>query len=62
MLTLEDGDTTINGPSEVRGTFVERNKKLQRKRLITQLNRGQTLSNKLVKKLGLGILFDKNIW
>ena len=62
MLTLEDGDATIDGPSDARGTLAERNKKLQRKRLITQLSRGQTLSNKLVKKLGLGILFDKNIW
>lgn len=62
MLTLEDGDTTIDGPSDARGTLAERNQKLQRKRLITQLSRGQTLSNKLVKNLGLGILFDKNIW
>ena len=61
MLTLEDGDATIDNPSNAQGTLAERNKKLQRKRLITQLSRGQTLSNKLVKKLGLGILFDKNI-
>ena len=62
MLTLEDGDATIDSPSNAQGTLAKRNKKLQRKRLITQLSRGQTLSNKLVKKLGLGILFDKNIW
>ena len=62
MLTLEGGDATIDSSSDARGTLAERNKKLQRKRLITQLSRGQTLSNKLVKKLGLGILFDKNIW
>ena len=61
MLTLEDRDATIDSPSDAWSTFAEQNKKLQRKRLITQLSRGQTLSNKLVKKLGLGILFDKNI-
>jgi len=62
MLTLKDGDATINSPFDAQGTLTKRNKKLQRKRLITQLSRRQTLSNKLVKKLGLGILFDKNIW
>jgi hypothetical protein len=62
MLTLEDGDATINSLSDAQGTLAERTQKLQRKRLITQLSRGQALSNKLVKKLGLGILFNKNIW
>ncbi|KAE8399780.1 hypothetical protein BDV37DRAFT_259679, partial [Aspergillus pseudonomiae] len=36
-------------------------KHLQRKRINTQLYRGK-MCTKLVKELGLGILFDRNIW
>jgi hypothetical protein len=61
MLTLKDRDAIINSLSNAQGTLTKQNKKLQRKRFITQLSKRQTLSNKLVKKLGLGILFNKNI-
>ena len=61
ILILENRDTTIGSLSDTQDTLAEQNKKLQKKHFIIQLSRGQTLSNKLVKKLGLDILFDKNI-
>ncbi|MCJ1477241.1 hypothetical protein MMC13_005912 [Lambiella insularis] len=39
-----------------------KDRQLQRKRISVQLSRGQKLSTKLVKELGLGILFSPKIW
>lgn len=47
-----DGDTGIT----------ETDRRRQRKRISVQLSRGQRLSTKLVKVLGLGILFSPKIW
>jgi hypothetical protein len=51
-LPLDDGDLGIT----------ERDRQAQRKRITMQLSRGQKLSTKLVKELGLGILFSPKIW
>jgi hypothetical protein len=66
-LTLEnDGNNQNDGrtstSSDGQDTIVERKRKLQRQRIVTQLSRGQKLSTKLVKELGLGILFSPQIW
>jgi hypothetical protein len=42
--------------------ITERERQLRRKRISIQLSRGQKLSTKLVKNLGLGILFSSKIW
>jgi hypothetical protein len=42
--------------------ITERARHLQRKRFSVQLSRGHKLSTKLVKELGLGILFSPKIW
>jgi hypothetical protein len=42
--------------------ITERATQLRRKLISMQLSRGRKLSTKLVKGLGLGILFDLNIW
>jgi hypothetical protein len=42
--------------------ITKRDRQLQRKRISIQLSRGQKLSMKLVKELGLGILFSLKIW
>jgi hypothetical protein len=60
-LTLEnDGRTGTS--SDGQDTITERNRKQQRQRIVIQLSRGQKLSTKLVKELGLGILFSPEIW
>jgi hypothetical protein len=66
-LTLEnDGNSQNDGrtgtSSDGQDTITERKRKLQRQRIVTQLSRGQKLSTKLVKELGLGILFSPQIW
>ena len=43
-------------------TITEVDKHQRRKRITNQLSRGQKLSTKLVKDLGLGILLDPKIW
>lgn len=43
-------------------SIAKRDNQLQRKRVSMQLSRGQKLSTKLVKELGLGILFSPKIW
>ena len=40
----------------------ETDRRRQRKRVSVQLSRGQRLSTKLIKALGLGILFSPKIW
>jgi hypothetical protein len=42
--------------------ITELDRQLQRKRISIQLSRGQKLSTKLIKELGLGILFSSKIW
>lgn len=58
-LTLEDGDRETGAASD---TITERNRRLRRERIKTQLSRGRKLSTKLVKELGFGILFSPKIW
>jgi hypothetical protein len=60
-LTTE-GDTDALPPDEGDLSITERERKAQRKRISIQLSRGQKLSTKLVKELGLGILFSPKIW
>lgn len=43
-------------------SITEKNTQLMRRRINMQLSRGNKLSTKLVKELGLGILFSPNIW
>jgi hypothetical protein len=56
------GDESDLLPESCDVGITERDRQLQRKRISMQLSRGQKLSTKLVKKLGLGILFRKKIW
>lgn len=60
VVTLHEGDSNFLSGSAP-ATITEGAKRLQRSRLQMQLNRGKMCA-KLVKELGLGILFDQNIW
>lgn len=60
-LTAEEDASAM--PSYDRGLSMnEQNSQAQRKRISTQLTRGQRLSTRIVKELGLGILFSPKIW
>jgi len=59
-LTMGEDCSRSSNSTDV--SIAERNRQLQRKRINTQLSRGHKLSTKLVKELGLGILFSPNIW
>jgi len=61
-LTLGDGGRETGTTSDGQDTITERNKRLRRERIKTQLSRGRKLSTKLVKELGFGILFSPKIW
>jgi len=61
-LTLNDSDREIDAASDGQDTITERNRRLRRDRIKTQLSRGRKLSTKLVKELGFGILFNSKIW
>ena len=60
-LTMDD-DGTTGTSSDGQDSMTKRNRKQQRQRIVTQLSRGQKLKTKLVKELGLGILFSLKIW
>ncbi|KAB8213218.1 hypothetical protein BDV33DRAFT_210420 [Aspergillus novoparasiticus] len=60
VVTLHEGDSNFLSGSAP-ATITEGAKRLQRSRIQMQLNRGKMCA-KLVKELGLGILFDQNIW
>ncbi|BDD60236.1 hypothetical protein MAP00_005381 [Monascus purpureus] len=59
-VTLQEGSSYYQAGSGPASISAEA-KHLQRNRISMQLNRGK-LCAKLVKELGLGILFDENIW
>ena len=58
----KEGDGSDLSPEGCDVGITERARQLQRKRISMQLSRGQKLSTKLVKELGLGILFSPKIW
>lgn len=58
----KEGDESGFSPENYNAGIDERARNLQRKRISTQLSRSQKLSTKLVKELGLGILFSPKIW
>jgi len=60
-LTVDNNgtDRTISNDLD---TMTERIGEKQRRRIVKQLSRGQRLSTRLVKELGLGILFSPKIW
>jgi hypothetical protein len=60
-LTTE-GDGSSLPPNNGDLSITERDRQAQRKCITMQLSRGQKLSTKLVKELGLGILFSPKIW
>ncbi|KAE8358565.1 hypothetical protein BDV27DRAFT_163459 [Aspergillus caelatus] len=60
IVTLQEGNSHYLSGSDPASISAEE-KHLQRNRISMQLNRGK-LCSKLVKELGLGILFDENIW
>ncbi|KAA8652085.1 uncharacterized protein ATNIH1004_000989 [Aspergillus tanneri] len=60
MVTLQGDKPNI--PSNVPASITASERHLQRKHISMQLSRGQKLSTKLVKELGLGILFHHQIW
>ncbi|THC89979.1 hypothetical protein EYZ11_010568 [Aspergillus tanneri] len=59
MVTLQGDKPNI--PSNVPASITASERHLQRKHISMQLSRGQKLSTKLVKELGLGILFHHQI-
>ena len=62
-ISLRDEECGTHHLSSSHGfSITEQDKQLQRKRIGMQLSRGQKLSTKLVKGLGLGILFSPKIW
>lgn len=58
----EEGGESAISPKSSDASIAERARYLQRKRISLQLSRGHRLSTKLVKELGLGILFSPKIW
>lgn len=56
----EEDSTDLNPEND--GGISAKDRQLQRKRISLQLSRGQKLSTKLIKDLGLGILFSPKIW
>ncbi len=58
----QEGDEFDLSPGSCNVGITERDRQLRRKRISMQLSRGQKLSTKLVKELGLGILFSSKIW
>ncbi|KAK5042845.1 hypothetical protein LTR84_012800 [Exophiala bonariae] len=61
-IDLQDEGNSTHHLSSDRGLSVaKQDKRLQRKRISIQLTRGQKLSTKLIKGLGLGILFSPKI-
>jgi hypothetical protein len=58
----QEGDESDLSPGSSNVGITERDRQLRRKRISMQLSRGQKLSTKLVKELGLGILFSSKIW
>jgi hypothetical protein len=58
----QEGDESNLSPGSCNVSITERDRQLRRKRISMQLSRGQKLSTKLVKELGLGILFSSKIW
>jgi hypothetical protein len=61
-VALGQGDESDLSPRSCNVGIAERDRQLRRKRISMQLSRGQKLSTKLVKELGLGILFSSKIW
>jgi hypothetical protein len=62
-ITLDDERyESTNLPKSYDASVVEQKRVLQRKRITNQLSRGRKLSTRIVKELGLGILFDPQIW
>lgn len=62
-LTLgKEGDEAGTSPESCDASIAERARHSQRKCISMQLSRGHKLSTKLVKELGLGILFSPKIW
>jgi hypothetical protein len=58
----QEGDESDLSSGSCNVGITERDRQLRRKRISIQLSRGQKLSTKLVKELGLGILFSSKIW
>ena len=58
----QEGDTANLGPDAGDAGITAKDRQFQSKRISVQLSRGQKLSTKLVKELGLGILFSPKIW
>jgi hypothetical protein len=62
-LTLgEEGNESATSPQSCDASIVDQARLSRRKHISMQLSRGQKLSTKLVKELGLGILFSPKIW
>lgn len=57
-----EGEVGVPQPDNDDHGIAERHRQAQRKRISMQLSRGQKLRTKLVKELGLGILFSPKIW
>ena len=56
------GEVGVPQPHDNDHGIMQRDKQAQRKRISVQLSRGQKLSDKLIRGLGLGILFSPKIW
>ena len=57
-----DNNGTDSTVSKEQDTMAKRIREKKRRGLVAQLSRGQRLSTRLVKELGLGILFSPKIW
>jgi hypothetical protein len=58
----KNGDESDLTAESIDVGITERARQLRRKRISMQLSKGQRLNTKLVKELGLGILFSSKIW
>jgi hypothetical protein len=61
-LALGKEDESDISPNDYDISIAERARHLQRKRISIKFSKGQKLSTKLVKELGLGILSNLKIW
>jgi hypothetical protein len=58
----KDGNESDLAAKSIDVGITERVRQLRKKRISMQLSRSQKLNTKLVKELGLGILFSSKIW
>src|SRR5271170_6221823 len=58
----KEGNNSDMPPESCDASITERIRYSQRRRISMQLSRGQKLSTKLVRQLGIGILFSPEIW